>query len=518
MEGQANVVEKEDKAPKTPKEKVKFILSIVFNVLFYAIIALLLLWSIMNINAGSSNGGFPNIFGKGFLSVQSNSMTRDKTFTVSNELQVEYDSYAIGEFAKGDLLNVDVFNTNDFDKLKVGDVITFYDEDIKALNSHRVVYLTKNDEGHTETLTVQGDYSVWIYGRYQGSNNPALSSELLSRGDAKTFSSANVDKIKGVATSVNYGAGNVLDNIHNNWLWYFVFPVAILLIFELFMVIKNFMDLKGTKQKAALATDKEALLAEVQAEKEKMRQELLAELQAQQASLAPKTEEPVVEDPVEQALEQETTNEATQEVETPVVEETSTQEPETKEVETEVEPKEENPVTPEETTSVVEETPAKEPEAPVVEEPQTEPEVQSEPEAVEKETPTPAEEAPTEEPVVESTPTSQSEDAQVEPVVQAVENEKTEEPVVEEKPKTTRKTSTSKTTTTKKATTTKSTAAKSSTGTRAKKASTADDTTTTKKTTTKTSTAKSTTGTRTKKTTTTDEKPKTTRKPKTKEE
>ena len=29
----------------------------------------------MNINAGSTNGGFPNIFGKGFLAVQSNSMS-----------------------------------------------------------------------------------------------------------------------------------------------------------------------------------------------------------------------------------------------------------------------------------------------------------------------------------------------------------------------------------------------------------------------------------------------------------
>lgn len=295
MEEQVNVVETEKKTPKTTKEKVKFILSIVFNVLFYIIIALLLLWSIMNINAGSSNQGFPNLFGKGFLSVQSNSMTRDKTFTVSDELQAEYDSYTIGEFAKGDLLNVDVFNVNDFDNLKVGDVITFYDESLKALNSHRIVYLIK-ENGHTETLTVQGDYSVWIYGRYQGSENPALSSELIGRGDVKTFTSSNADLIKGVATSVNYGGGNVLDNIHNNWLWYFVFPVAVLLIFELFMVIKNFMDLKGTKQKAALATDKEALLAEVQAEKEKMRQELLAELKAQQEAQANATKTETVEE------------------------------------------------------------------------------------------------------------------------------------------------------------------------------------------------------------------------------
>ena len=290
MENNTKVVEKESKTPKTPKEKIKFILTIVGNVIFYLIILLLLFWSIMNINAGSSNGGFPNIFGRGFLSVQSNSMTRDKSFGVSDELQKEYDDYAIGEFAKGDLLHDTVFNINDFDNLKVGDVITFYDSDIKSLNSHRIVYLTKDSEGHTETLTVQGDYSVWIYGRYCGSENPQLSNELLGRGDAKTFSTGNASDIKGVVTSVTQGAGNVLDNLHQNWLWYFVLPVGLLLIFELFMVIKNFMELKGTKQKAALAGDKEAMLAEIQAEKEKMRQELLAELKAQQAQEA-KTED-----------------------------------------------------------------------------------------------------------------------------------------------------------------------------------------------------------------------------------
>ena len=60
------------------------------------------------------------------------------------------------------------------------------------------------------------------------------------------------------------------------------------------MVVKNIMDLKGEKQKVALASDKEAMMAEIEAEKEKMRQELLAELRAAQQA-QPKEETKVEE-------------------------------------------------------------------------------------------------------------------------------------------------------------------------------------------------------------------------------
>ena len=92
--------------------------------------------------------------------------------------------------------------------------------------------------------------------------------------------------IKGVVTGVNPGAGAVLSNIRQNWLFYFVIPIAVILLIEIVFVVKNFLDLRHEKNKAELADDKEAMLAELEAEKEKMRQELLAELRAQQAAEA----------------------------------------------------------------------------------------------------------------------------------------------------------------------------------------------------------------------------------------
>ncbi len=303
---------------KSTKEKVLFILKIVGNVIFYLIIIMLFLFSIMNINSGGANRA-PNIFGKGFLSVQSNSM--EKMGDYPAKYAEAYESYEIKGFSKGDLLNVDILNENDKFNLKVGDVITFETtiNGTVALNTHRIVYASYDENNKLVSISTQGDYSATVKGLVfdpTDNDNADKMLNLEQSGDIDTFNVDNFDKIIYKVTGVSKGAGAVLDNIQANWLWYFVFPVAVLLIFELFMVIKNFMDLKGTKQKAALATDKEALLAEVQAEKEKMRQELLAELKAQQEAEANATKTETVEEVKEET--------PTEEVEEPT--ETSKQE------------------------------------------------------------------------------------------------------------------------------------------------------------------------------------------------
>ena len=269
----------ETKKVKTPKEKVIFGLKIAGNVVFYAIILALLLFSIMNINAGSKNGGFPNIFGKGFLSVQSNSMTRD------GKLPKEYDDYKVGAFAQGDLLYADVIkDANDFYSLKVGDVVTFYDEGIKNLNSHRIVHIYYDSDNKVETISVQGDYSASIFGVFnpEDSEKTDANYNLISRGDVVSFSINDFSNLKGKITGVNYGAGALVDNIKQNWGWFFVLPIAIVLLVELFFVIKNIVALTGEKQRAAIADDKEKMMADLEAQKEAMRAQILAELKAQE--------------------------------------------------------------------------------------------------------------------------------------------------------------------------------------------------------------------------------------------
>lgn len=263
---------------KTAKEKTIFGLKIAGNIIFYLIIIALLLFSIMNINAGSKNGGFPNIFGKGFLSVQSDSMTRQ------DELPEEYNNYKIQGFAKGDLLYVKVLNNKNINELKKGDVVTFYDSTIEALNTHRIVYITYNEDNTVNSVSLQGDLSASLKSVYDPTDETKLelNYQLQSSGDIATFSGDGLENLKGVVTGVNVGAGKVLDNIQKNWLWYFVLPVLVFLLFEVFLVVRNIMDLKGAKQSAKLLSDKEAMMADLEAQKEEMRKQILAELEQAQ--------------------------------------------------------------------------------------------------------------------------------------------------------------------------------------------------------------------------------------------
>ncbi len=276
------------KTPKTTKEKVIFGFKIGGNVIFYLVIIALFLFSIMNINAGGK-GGIPNLFGKGMLSVQSDSMTS------SGKLPDEYNEYSIKQFSKGDLVYVDILNSKGIQKLKVGDVVTFYDDSIKAFNTHRIVYISHDEDGSLISISCQGDFSVSARELVYDPTNEELADkmyEMQTAGEIQTFADETLSNIKGIVTGVNRGAGKVLDNIQQNWLFYFVIPVLALLLFEVFMVIKNITDLKNEKAKASLATDRDAMLQEVEAERERIRQELLKEM-----GMAPKEEivEPTLE-------------------------------------------------------------------------------------------------------------------------------------------------------------------------------------------------------------------------------
>ncbi len=302
--------ENEIKQEKTPKEKTFFILKIVGNVVFYLIIIFLLLFSIMNINAGSRNGGFPNIFGRGFLSVQTDSMERDNNS--SNDLK-EWADYKIGGIKKGDLVLVKTFKEKDFKKLKVGDVITFKTEinGQIALNTHRIVYIN----AESDKIYTQGDNRAEIQSFDKTDPFSEYNGSLVMSGAAEEIS---VSDIKGVVTGVKKGAGKVLDNIQDNWLFYFVLPVLAFLLFEVFMVIKNIIELKNAKK--GTVNDSDVAPMDIEATKEELRKQILAEMQAQQAALTKEKEEPAVEEVVEEK-EEPVVEEVVEEKEEPVVEE-----------------------------------------------------------------------------------------------------------------------------------------------------------------------------------------------------
>ena len=262
MENQV-VVEKQK---LSTKELVIKIAKIAGNVVFYAIICGLLLFSIMNIRGSKDNKSYPNLFGRGMLAVVSPSMDGNQE-----------DSFKIG-----DLIIVKTFKEKDWNELEVGDVVTFYDPDANdgkgGLNSHRIVHQVKNDQGVVLSVVVQGDKSVEDHNYHYGQEgiSAANNQALLSSGEADVLSA---DDILGVMIKVKPGAGKTLLTVQEYWFFIFVIPVLIFLLVEIFIVVKNILDLKNEKAKEELKKTNEELKADLEAQKEALRAEILAELQ-----------------------------------------------------------------------------------------------------------------------------------------------------------------------------------------------------------------------------------------------
>ena len=299
----------EEKQPRTTKQKVFLGLEIAGNVLFYLVIIALFLFALFNINGGNGTENFPNLFGTGYLSVQSDSMKRSDKF---NELE-EWKDYEIGGFETGDLLKDSVFHENDAYELKVGMVITFYGKlkgtTQNGLITHRIVDVNVVN-GSIQSVTTQGDAVAQLTPyikagskRAEGMTEKEIALYNYNLEGAGSIENVELTSIKGIVKSVSVGAGSVLDNIRQNYLFYFVLPVAVLLLFEIFLVVRNIMILRGEKNKAELEGTREAMMADVEAEKEKMRQELLAEMRAQGLVLEDTKEEVKEENKVEESTE-----------------------------------------------------------------------------------------------------------------------------------------------------------------------------------------------------------------------
>ena len=296
MENTRTIEKNEEKQPKTPKQMALFVLKIVGNVVFYGVILLMFIYSLMNINAKRKHG-IPNIFGKGYLVVLTDSMNAN-----IDSLPEQYKDYKIKQFKsyqkatettkeyKGDLVNVDMISQKQVRKLKVGDVITYWDPAIElsdgtegAYNTHRIVWTSdKDNDGKIDIIYTIGDHDVALYGLRDYDN--MTDSERIdyeTNSYLGIFGESNFSNIKAKVTSVNYGGGYAVSWIQKYWVGIFIIPIAIILVVEIILVIKNVLDLRREKNKKEDKLTHEQQMAELQSEKERIRAELLAELRSQ---------------------------------------------------------------------------------------------------------------------------------------------------------------------------------------------------------------------------------------------
>lgn len=220
----------------TTKQKVWKISKIVLTVIFYLFIALMLLFSIATLGTKTKRD-IPNLFGKGMLAVASDSMEGSKP----------------DSFKKGDLIFVKVLTEEAKQTLEPDQIITFYDHEKKALNTHRILNVNKDSEGKVTSFDTYRDKDngkddtdrllVDVVGLYQGSR-------LKGFGNVISFMQSQL----GFALIV-------------------IVPVIIMLAWNGYLLMKNVFVIK-----------KEKMMEENESEKERMRAELLEQLRQEQES------------------------------------------------------------------------------------------------------------------------------------------------------------------------------------------------------------------------------------------
>lgn len=262
---------KELKTPMTTKQKVWFGVKIALNVVFYILILLVLLFSISNIRAKNKNDQIPNIFGKGYLNVLSDSMTGD------NE----------DSFNTGDMIIVKIANKKNISKLEVGNIVTFYDYRFasnkgagSALDTHRIVYIDKTNNDSYVYYTV-GDKIAKQLNFDASKLNADNYLTILNSLGSNNYQAFGSTEIRGIYSGKWSGFGKTIQTINNHFIAIIIVPVAILLVFEIGVLVLNIMrareeklklEMKETSQELA---NQETISAD---EKEKLKAELRAEL------------------------------------------------------------------------------------------------------------------------------------------------------------------------------------------------------------------------------------------------
>ncbi len=269
------------------KNIVLKVVKICATVVFYLIILFIFLVSIANIKAGKSVDSMPNIFGRGYLTVASNSMegTQSNSFKQNDMIVVKN-------------LSSDSKRVDAAKELKVGDVITFYDKNLssnKKLNTHRIVLINKDKSGNINTIYTMGDkyaegtmkslyyngvYSITkfeeTYGDLSVSSNVQMIDQLLSGGNLQEV---GVSDLRGVYIKTISGGGKVEGFIKQYGNVVVLLPLFLFLAFEIYMFSRNVIAYKKAKYEETHADE---IKQQKEEERKKLKEELMKELLEEQ--------------------------------------------------------------------------------------------------------------------------------------------------------------------------------------------------------------------------------------------
>lgn len=210
-------------------------LSIFSTILFYAIIFFVLIFTIANIQI-KQNSDIANVFGSGFLSVQSDSMNSE-----------QQDS-----FASGDVVLVKMLDQSLINELKVGDIVTYYDTTTNQLITHRIIEIYIFEE--TIFFQTQGDDSLQA-------DIPITADEVLA-----------------VYQSSITGLGASLDYLQSpkGFAIFIIFPVLVILLIDSVRLFKNLSNFSKIKSEARVKRSYKRILKSLENETNRIRHQIMS--------------------------------------------------------------------------------------------------------------------------------------------------------------------------------------------------------------------------------------------------
>ena len=227
-------------------KKVTKILKIVLNVFFYSVIVLLVLFSFANMKLKQKDD-IANLFGRGFLTVLTDSMDGDQE----------------DSFTPEDVIFVRLLDDESRDELKVGDIVTYFSMEVPGLGvqgfiTHRIV----------ERFTLEGETFLVT----QGDKENSIPDEPINIKDAIAVYSNKWE-----------GAGNALKYLQTptGFALFVILPVAIILIVEAVLLVRNIIIVNNQKLTEKIQSESTPTF-DVEAEKERIRQQILEEMKKQE--------------------------------------------------------------------------------------------------------------------------------------------------------------------------------------------------------------------------------------------
>ncbi|MDY0075123.1 MAG: hypothetical protein RBR75_04560 [Acholeplasmataceae bacterium] len=238
---------------KESTKKVAKVLKITLNVFFYAVVVLLMLFSFANMKLKQKDD-IANLFGRGFLTVLTDSMAGD------NE----------DSFTPQDVIFVNLLNEKSRANIKVGDIVTYFKMDIEI-------------ETESGTIETQGFITHRVVEIIPMDNETFL----VTQGDkdgAPLDDPINVKEALAVYTGKWIGAGDALKYVQTpvGFALFVILPVALILIVEAVFLVRNIIIVNNDKIKTKYQGSTEPSTFDVEAEKERIRQQILAEMKQQE--------------------------------------------------------------------------------------------------------------------------------------------------------------------------------------------------------------------------------------------